>query len=183
MTTLSERNRPTRSKTGGRAGTFSLDDGAGRARCNALGLRGPAPETCGATRCKAPRQRWHSPHSRRSHLGGALQVPRPARDIHEALARTPPVASRPCAPAAGGRAAAGRSNWFASTRCPYRSLSVCATLRQRRSTRRCETDDDACWASELFPPWRDMATARLGVRFSGRRVALQAAGPLRAPPT
>ena len=26
---------------------------------------------------------------------------------------------------------------------------------------RCETDDDACWASELFPPWRDMATARL----------------------
>ena len=47
---------------------------------------------------------------------------------------------------------------------------------------RCGTDDDACWASELFPPWRDMATARLGVRFCGRRVALQAAGPLRAPP-
>jgi hypothetical protein len=46
---------------------------------------------------------------------------------------------------------------------------------------RCETDDAACWASELFPPWRDMATARLGVRFCGRRVALQAAGPLRAP--
>ena len=46
---------------------------------------------------------------------------------------------------------------------------------------RCETDDDACWASELFPPWRDMATARLGVRFCGRRVALRAAGPLRAP--
>lgn len=31
-------------------------------------------------------------------MGEALQVPRPARDIHEAVARTPPVASRPCAP-------------------------------------------------------------------------------------
>ena len=34
---------------------------------------------------------------------------------------------------------------------------------------RCETDDDACWASELFPPRRDMATARLGVRSAGER--------------
>ena len=47
------------------------------------------------------------PQTRWSQLGEALQVPRPARDIHEAVARTPPVASRPCAPAAGGRAADG----------------------------------------------------------------------------
>ena len=44
-----------------------------------------------------------------------------------------------------------------------------------------ETDDAYC-TSVRFPPCRDTATARPGVRFCGRRAARQAAGPLRAPP-